>query len=239
MKMGNGEIILGDYRDYLPKYHDQYFQLALPDVPYGIGVGKMAYLNQNHSAKQKNGTRLKVSKTVHKKKDWDNEVPTQEYFNELVRVSKHQIIFGVEYVDWVGLGKGRIKWNKGVAEGSSFKKYELAYCSMIDAEVELNLLWAGFCQAKSLAEPMTQQGNKQLNEKRRHPCQKPILLYLRLLIDYAKQGWHILDTHGGSCNLAIACEMLGFKYTIFEIDPEYYLDGVNIVKQYLSAPKLF
>ena len=74
-----------------------------------------------------------------------------------------------------GVGTGRIKWDKGVAEGMSFKKYELAYCSMIDYEMESPLLWTGMCQAKSLSEPMTQQGNKKLNEKRIHPCHKPIM----------------------------------------------------------------
>ena len=92
-------------------------------------------------------------------------------------VSKHQIIFGVEYVNWEGLGTGRIKWNKGVAEGISFKPYEMAYCSFINYEMPIDLLWAGMQQAKSITEPMTSQGNKKLNEKRIHPCHKPIMLY--------------------------------------------------------------
>ena len=90
---------------------------------------------------------------------------------------KAQIIFGIEYFEWVGVGSGRIKWIKGVPEGVSFKGYELAYCSLIYDEVELPLLWAGMFQAKSLSDPMIQQGNKQLNEKRIHPTHKPVMLY--------------------------------------------------------------
>ena len=147
----------------LKRFPDGYFDLAICDIPYGINVGKMAYLKETKTTvKQKNGARLNGNKNkeVYTQKDWDKEPPTQEYFDELKRVSKEQIIFGIEYVNWQGVGNGRIKWNKGVAEGMSFKQYELAYCSMIDEEIELPLLWAGMCQAKSLSEPMTQQGNK-------------------------------------------------------------------------------
>ena len=184
----------------LKRFTDGYFDLAICDIPYGINVGKMAYLTKTKTTvKQKNGTRLNPNKTqqTYSKKDWDEKPPTQEYFNELKRVSKHQIIFGIEYVNWQGVGAGRIKWNKGVAEGMSFKPYEMAYCSMVDTEVELDLLWNGMRQAKNLKEPMVQQGNKKLNEKRIHPCHKPRLLYKKLIIDYGFEGMKLLDTHVG------------------------------------------
>ena len=209
----------------LKRFPDCYFDLAICDIPYGINVGKMAYLKETKTTvKQKNGTRLNGNKNkeVYTQKDWDKEPPTQEYFDELKRVSKEQIIFGIEYVNWQGVGTGRIKWNKGVAEGMSFKQYELAYCSMIDEEIELPLLWAGMCQAKSLSEPMTQQGNKQLNEKRIHPCHKPTLLYQKLIADYGFEGCKILDTHVGGGSSRIAAKKANCEYVGFEIDPEYW-----------------
>lgn len=209
----------------MKRFEDEYFDLAICDIPYGINVGNMAYLKETKTTvKQKNGNKLNPNKNkkVYTQKDWDNKPPNQEYFDELKRISKEQIIFGVEYVDWQGLGSGRIKWNKGVAKGMSFKTYEIAYCSMIDNEIELPLLWAGMRQAKSISEPMTQQGNKKLNEKRIHPCHKPILLYRKLINDYGFDGCKILDTHVGGGSSRIAASLHNCDYIGFEIDEEYF-----------------
>ncbi len=209
------------------RFADKHFDLAVCDIPYGIDVGNMAFLKEvNTSVKQKNGSRINPNrnKKKYEQSDWDKEPPLQEYFDELRRISKHQIIFGVEYVNWEGLGNGRIKWNKGVAEGVSFKKYEMAYCSMIDEEVELNLLWAGMCQAKSLSEPMTQQGNKKLNEKRIHPCHKPIMLYDRLFLDYGFKDMKVIDTHLGSGSSRISADKFGVsEFVGIEIDTNTFL----------------
>lgn len=154
------------YNDLLNKFPDKFIDIAICDIPYGINASKMAFTRQrNHGIKQKNGTVLDVNKNIYTQKEWDNNVPPQEYFDEICRVSKHQIIFGVEYINWKGLGSGRIKWDKCIPEGVSFKGYEMAYCSLIDYEMEIKLLWSGMNQAKSLTEPTTQQGNKKLNEK--------------------------------------------------------------------------
>ena len=222
------------------------WDLANCDIPYGTGVGKMAYLTETKTrAKQKNGNKLNANanKKGYKLKDWDNEAPPQAYFDKIKKCCKEQIIFGVEYVDWTGLGNGRIKWNKGVAEGMSFKKYEMAYCSLIDCEVELDLLWAGMCQAKSLAEPMTQQGNKKLNETRIHPTQKPILLHKRLILDYMQKGWNILNTHGGCCGDAIAVHdinaalNMNLTLDICEIDTDYFNDAVKRFRTHLKRQR--
>lgn len=221
---------------------DNQFDLAICDVPYGIGVGKMSYLSETKTTvKQKNGTRLnpRKNKTPYQEKDWDVSVPLQDYIDELMRVSVNQIVFGVEYAEWVGIGEGRIKWNKGVADGMSFKKYELAYCSLINDTVQLNLLWAGMCQAKSLKEPMTQQGNKKLNEKRIHPTHKPILLYKKLLLDYAKEGDTILDTHLGSGSSRIACHDMGFDFTGYEIDHDYFQAQEKRFNNHIQQQSLF
>ena len=235
-------VYLEDCMVGLKRFPDRYFDLAICDIPYGINVGKMAYLKETKTTvKQKNGTRLNGNKNkkVYTQKDWDKEPPTQEYFDELKRVSKEQIIFGIEYVNWKGVGTGRIKWNKGVAEGMSFKQYELAYCSMIDEEIELPLLWAGMCQAKSLSEPMTQQGNKKLNEKRIHPCHKPTLLYQKLIADYGFEGCKILDTHVGGGSSRIAAKKANCEYVGFEIDPEYWQKQEKRFKNFTVQQRLF
>ena len=205
-------VLLGDCMPIMKTYPNGYFDLAICDIPYGINVANMAFLKEvKTTVKQKNGNRLNgnANKKPYEFSDWDKETPSQEYFDELKRISNNQIIFGVEYVNWNGLGNGRIKWNKGVAEGMSFKPYEMAYCSMIETEIELPLLWAGMCQAKSLNEPMTQQGNKKLNEKRIHPCHKPVMLYDKLFIDYGFQGMKVIDTHLGSGSSRISADRFG------------------------------
>lgn len=220
---------------------DQYYDLAIVDPPYGINLGKMAFLSEtNTTVKQKNGNRLNPNKREkYTLKDWDNQTPDQSYFDELKRISKDQIIFGIDYFDWTGVGKGRIKWDKCVPEGVSFSRYETAYCSLIDTEIEFKLLYSGMCQAKSLKEPTTQQGNKKLNEKRIHPCQKPLLLYNWLLLNFAKEGYKIIDTHGGSMNIAIAADNFRCDLAVCEIDREYFQNGTNKYHNYKRQLKIF
>jgi len=171
-------VINIDCSEYMRSVPDGYFDLGICDIPYGLNVSKMAFTRETKTlVRQKNGSRLNFKRKTYPQKDWDLFPPNQEYFDELKRICKHQIIFGIEYVNWEGVGNGRIKWNKGVSDKVSFKGYELAYCSMIEHVDQIDLLWSGFCQAKSLSEPMVQQGNKKLNEKRIHPTQKPVLLY--------------------------------------------------------------
>lgn len=220
------------------EFPDGFFDLAICDVEYGINVGNMAYLRERKTAKQKNGARLMVRKTVHANKDWDKQPPTQEYFNELRRVSKAQIVFGIDYLNWEGLGRGRIKWDKCVAEGVGFSKFERAYCSLIENEITIPLMWAGFCQAKSLLEPTTQQGNKALNEKRIHPTQKPILLYKELLRRFASVGFKIVDTHLGSGSSRIAAHEMGFDFYGYELDKDYFDAQEKRFKNYVSQLKM-
>lgn len=202
---------------------DKFFDLAVCDPPYGINVAKLAYTQEeNRPCRQKNGTILRVKKLKYEHKDWDREPPPQEYFNELRRVSKHQIVFGINYFNWEGVGKGRLKWNKGVPDGMSFSNYEYAYCSMIDYEMEIPLLWAGMCQAKSLLEPMTQQGNKKLNEKRIHPTHKPIMLYDIIYQKFANPNMKIIDTHLGGGSNRISADKNNLNFWGWEIDKEYF-----------------
>lgn len=221
---------------------DKYFDWVIDDVPYGIGVGKMAYLKETKTTvKQKNGNKLNgnLNKKVYTLKDWDSESPEQDYYDEMVRISKNQIIFGVEYVDWEGLGTGRIKWNKGVAKGMSFKDYEMAYCSSIEHTHIIDLLWAGMCQAADLKNPMVQQGNKKLNEKRIHPCHKPILLYKKIALDFDLKGKKVYCGHNGSGSDRIAFDCYVDEFIASEVDKEYFDLQEDRFRQYKANYKLF
>lgn len=221
------------------------YDVGIVDVPYGIDVTKMPFVKEKkHGGKQKNGKRLTVKRPKRNfSSDWDSSPPRQDYFNELCRVTKHQIIFGVEYVNWVGLGDGRIKWDKCTAKGSSFKPYEMAYCSFIEHTHEFKLLWAGMMQAKSLKEPTKQQGNKKLNEKRIHICHKPILLYDYLLL-FIRQTlgldkFSVLDTHLGGGSNRISCSKLGLDFLGIEIDPSIYKAQEKRYNKYIPQLTLF
>jgi len=231
-----------DWRTTTKDIPDGYFDWVVDDVPYGINVGKMAYLKETKTTvKQKNGKKLNGNnnKIVYTQKDWDLEAPKQDYFNEMRRISKNQIIFGVEYVKWIGLGEGRIKWNKGVAKGMSFKDYEMAYCSSIEHTHEINLLWAGMCQAADLRNPMTQQGNKKLNEKRIHPCHKPVLLYKKIALDFDFKSKKIYCGHNGSGSDRIAFDDYVSEFVASEIDVEYFNLQEKRHKKHLSNYRLF
>ncbi len=223
-------------------YPDKYFDFVVDDIPYGLNVGNMAFLKEKSTViKQKNGTKLNGNKNkkIYTQKDWDLKTPTQEYFDEMKRISEHQIIFGVEYVDWEGLGGGRIKWNKFFEKDVSFKPYELAYCSCIDYTHEIDLLWSGMQQAESLKNPMKQQGNKKLNEKRIHPCHKPILLYKKLALDFNLKGKKIFCGHNGSGGDRIAFDNYVDEFIACEIDGEYFELQEDRYKNHTSQTKLF
>jgi len=233
------EVFNEDCMVGMARYPDKYFDLAIVDPPYGINVAKMAYTQEdNRPCKQKNGSILTVRKLKYKHGDWDNSIPTDEYFDELKRVSKNQIIWGWNYYgkDW---GKGLIKWNKLVPEGVSFSSYEYAFCSLIDYEIEFEYLWTGFSQGISLTEPTTQRGNKKLNEKRIHPTHKPIMLYRWLLKNYANPNDKILDTHLGGGSHRIAAHDMGFDFTGFELDKDYFEAAEKRYQNHIKQLKIF
>jgi len=232
-----------DCLEYMRTVPDKYFELSLVDPPYGIDVANLAYTQKQGRivTDKRNGKIRKntVNKLGYKHGDWDKNVPPAEYFIELFRISKNQIIWGIEYFDLPTIGEGRIKWNKLVPEGMSFKKYEMAYCSIIDDIYEFDLLWAGMQQAKSFLEPTIHQANKQLNEKRIHPCHKPIMMYKHIISKFAKEGDKILDTHLGSGSSRIACYDGGFDFVGFELDKDYFDASVKRFENYKAQLKLF
>jgi len=219
----NGEFTLGDCMSYLHRYDNNHFDLAIVDVPFGIG--------EDGRKKRKNGVKDEI---------WDDKQPEQEYFDELFRVSKHQIIFGCNYLKFnqKDNSSGRIIWDK-VNGDNDFSDCEVMWTSLIPSVRKVTYMWNGMMQGKSIREGCVMQGNKKLNEKRIQACQKPVILYRWLLQKYAKQGWQILDTHVGSASSLIACEMEGFKYTGFEKLESHYSKASSRLQYHLMQPQLF
>lgn len=221
-------FMCGDCMDYLPQFPDKYFDLAIVDPPYFSGPEKRNYYGRTISP-------IGVQRYYKPSKEW--KAPGKEYFNELKRVSKNQIVWGCNYFDY-HFGPGRIVWDK-CNRGSDFSDCEIAYCSLHDSVRLFAYMWNGMFQGKSISKGWIQQGNKTLNEKRIHPTQKPIALYDWILSKYAKQGDKILDTHVGSASSLIACYKNGFDYTGFEKDPYYYDLANKRLTEYKSQITLF
>lgn len=203
------KFILGDcmHPEYgMPSYPDKYFDLAIVDPPYGIGAA-----NMNMGL----GKSLKCSKAKNRKwiaKEWDSAAPKNDYFDEVFRTSKNQIIWGGNYFH-LPPTKGFIIWDKEIPDGLSFSDFEFA--------------WTSFERAARRA-----KYSAYLDKIHKiHPTQKPVKLYRWLLENYAKPGDLILDTHVGSASSLIACESMGFDYVGFEIDEDYYNAAKNRISK--------
>jgi len=195
----------------MARYPDKYFDLAIVDPPYGIGANKMTLGNG----------KSKIYRGVN---DWDNSIPTKNYFNELFRVSKNQIIWGGNYMtEHLNPTSSWLFWDKGTGE-NDFADGELAWSSFGGALRKINKSWVG--------------ANAKDEAKRMHPTQKPIYLYGWCLKKYAKQGDKILDTHLGSGSIAIACHDYGFELTACELDESYYNSAINRINNHISQIKL-
>ncbi|WP_430811288.1 MULTISPECIES: hypothetical protein [unclassified Carboxylicivirga] len=186
---------------FMKELPDQYYDLAVVDPPYFSEPEKRMFYGKKKSSinvKRKNYEEMET---------W--EVPGKEYFRELFRVSKRQIIWGCNYFEW-DFTPGRIIWDK-VNGNSSFSDCEIAFCSMHESVRLFRFMWNGMLQGKSIKEGHLQQGNKRLNEFRIHPTQKPVKLYLWTFQTYAENGWKILDTHRGSGSSGVAILELNKK----------------------------
>lgn len=203
----------------MARYHDDYFELAIIDPPYGINADIKN--NGAHSDYHLKHSKAKLNKY---KIGWDSYIPTNEYFEELKRVSKRQIIWGANYFGLVG---GMIYWHKNVTM-PSYSTGELAWVSWINKIDFVDIAWHGMIQHD--------MKNK---ENRIHPTQKPVALYKWILSKYAKQGDKILDTHLGSMSIAIACYDLGFDLVGCELDTEYYQKGLERVNNHINQSNLF
>ena len=200
-----------DNMELMKRYPDKYFDLAIVDPPYGIGMAKGIEVG-------------KWKRKIHTTKDWDNATPTAEYWEQLFRVSKNQIVWGGNYfIEYLKNTRCFIFWDK--KNGTNF---------MSDGE----LAWTSFdSSVRRYAYNHIQDFNKGID--RIHPTQKPIDLYKFCLINYAKQGDKILDTHLGSGSIAIACHNLGFDLTACELDTEYYNNALKRLQQHQAQLQMF
>jgi site-specific DNA-methyltransferase (adenine-specific) len=205
------EFLLMDNIDLMKKYPDKYFSLAIIDPPYGIG----AHRELTGFAKGWN--------VGHDDKEWDDTPPPPEYWKELFRVSKNQIVFGANYfIEHLGNTRGMVAWRKENGE-SFFADFELIWVS--HGTVNREFTYHSATRTKH-------------DGKRIHPTQKPVALYRFLLKKFAKTGDIILDTHVGSGSSLIAFEESGFDYVACELDPDYFVKAVERLEIYRSQGKL-
>lgn len=225
------KTIQGDCLPILIAAPDNCWDLAIVDPPYGIGDNYRASTSPTiRAVRQANGTVINAKQRRYHK-DWDNQRPSKRYFDELRRVSRHQIIWGGNhFADLLPPSTGWIVWDK-VNAGADQSECELAWTSFHCKVRQIEYMWRGMMQGKSLAEGRIQQGNKALNERKIHPNQKPVLLYKWLLETYAETGWSLIDTHGGSFSSAIAAHDCGFKMTIIEADDDHFRDGLTRLRE--------
>lgn len=212
------ELLNIDCVEYMATIPDKYFDLAIVDPPYGIGAGSKSFINKN--------TINKRAQEFYKDKDWDLNRPSVEYFNELKRVSKHNIVWGGNYMaDLLEPGRCFIVWDKKTGD-NSYADCELALTN-IDGNAKIfTLFWLGAHARDGFGD-------------RIHPTQKPVQLYKWILTHFATTGFKILDTHLGSGSSAIAAHNMGFDFVGCELDKDYYNSACKRFKEQTAQQQLF
>lgn len=215
-----------DCMEYMATLPDNAFDLAIVDPPYFQGVNKSGYYGKGFSS-------LGVQRAKHYDTLPEWEVPQEDYFNELARISKNQIIWGANHFagNFNSSSAGWIVWDKDNGK-SSFSDGELAYTSFDRALRIFKYVWNGMHQG-------TYGGNVKLNEKRIHPTQKPTALYYWLLQNYAEQGMKIFDSHLGSGSHAVAANQLGFELVGTEKDTSMFNASCDWINAELKQVRLF
>ena len=212
-------ILHGDCMDLMSELAENEIDLAVVDPPYGIGD-----FNQTASRK------------IHKKIKWNDQIPTEEYFNELYRVSKNRIIWGANYYGKYIKETGRIIHDKVANTGKQLKELSDADIASHSFGVNIKIFrygWRGNVQGNTI-------NWKNIGEDARcHPCQKPVALYRWILQNYAKSGQTIIDTHSGSGSLACACHLEKFNFVSIEKDYDYWLASVKRYEELKSQGTLF
>ena len=201
------KLINADCLPAMKAMPDKAYELAIVDPPYGLNITKI-------------WGKAEYGYFEWEKKSWDVQAPDSEYFKELFRVSKNQIIWGGNYFPLLPTQCWLI-WDKGQRD-----------FTLADGE----MAWTSFKNSMRIFNYSRATANKQI---RIHPTQKPVALYQWLLKNYAKPGDKILDTHGGSMSIAIACHDLGFDLTLYEIDKDYFSDGKARVERHMAQSSLF
>ena len=225
-------VYLMDCIEGMKCYPDKYFDLAIVDPPYGIGADKA----QNNAAMQriKAEGKSKAGRgwKLYADTDWDNEIPTIEYWEQLFRVSKNQIVWGGNYfTEYLPPSMGWIVWDKGQRD-----------FSLADGE----LAWTSFNKALRIFEMSRGKALAKNNEEggRFHPTQKPVALYDWIFMNYAKDGDKILDTHLGSGSIALAVDKanrldkMNLHLTACEIDKEYIDKAIKRISESIKQGTL-
>lgn len=221
-----------DCMEGMAQFPDGYFDLAVVDPIYGdITAG--GYL----TGKSCGGV---GPHPHHGMQMWKQPKTGEDYFKELFRVSKNQIVWGGNYFT-KEIGRDSqcwLVWDKCHPPGIKFADGELAWTSFDRKLLIFRFLWNGMCQG-TLGNGERMQGDKRRNEVRIHPTQKPVALYHWVFQNFAKPGDKILDTHLGSGSSRIAAYEAGFDFIGFEIDPEYYQAEEKRFQEYASQMSLF
>ena len=214
------EVYLEDCVTALKRYADNHFDLAIVDPPYGLGIDGQKLNNTNKNPKH--------NRKAHSFKGWDNAIPNAEYFSELKRVSKNQIVWGGNYFPflWQNGCKGFVFWYKGNPV-PNFADGELAYTSFNKVAKCFDFQYYGGLE-----------GNTKASTKI-HPTQKPVKLYQWLLHNYSEKGQKILDTHLGSGSIAVAAHYFGVDLVGVEIDEEYYNKAKERVNELTKQTTMF
>mgnify|MGYP001210668372 CR=1 FL=1 len=212
-------VYLMDCIEGMRKFPDKFFDLAVVDPPYGIGEDGKSNHSRGKCAKPK----------LYTPKEWDKEPPSIEYFTELFRVSKNQIVWGANhFISRMPYDSSCwLVWDKENGE-NDFADCELAWTSFDKAVRRYKFRWAGMLQ-----------GNMKDKEIRIHPTQKPVALYDWIFTRFAEKGYIVLDTHLGSGSSRIAANKAGLDFVGFEIDREYYDNGNKRFKNFVSQTVLF
>ena len=217
--MSNINLHLGDCLEAMKEMPDNTYDLAIVDPPYGIGM---------------DGGKIGKGKKL-TKKNWDSSPPSNDYFLELFRVSKNQIIWGGNYF-LLPISKAWIYWDKMQdGFGKTFSSGELAWTNFDFPMRQIRYKWQGnyFGFENSIS---TKSSN---SISKIHPTQKPVKLYEWILDNYANEGDKILDTHLGSGSIALACHNRGFELDAWEIDEEYYNNAVERLDTHRSQLTIF
>ena len=218
-------ILNCDCMDLMAKYPDNYFDLALVDPPYGIGMGKKKTIGKKGKT---------YSTTTYKQSNWDSKIPDEAYFKELFRVSKDQIIFGANYfTNYLPPSQGWFIYDKRMPENFSMAHAELAFTSF-DRAVRMKGV-----KKTDMQNCVSNNKQKALVNAKIHQCQKPISIYEFILHTYAKENFKILDTHLGSGSSAIASHRAKMQFIGCEIDKEYFEAATKRIKNETLQTTIF